>query len=804
MKNYTSVLNQLESAGLDLSRTMPPGNGGLLIGYHKPVRTRMIEGDREYRGWYSLHEVPAKEGGTLIIGTYGVWRGNDNGAQKILIDRKAFDPAQAAANKAKIAQDIKAAAATREAIALDAAHRAAKVWREYRPGGGQSEYLARKCVQAHGMRWSNTEPGTCAIPIRDGKGKVWGLQILRGKNRRPGLLEKEYFPRGLAKQGHYHQIGTIGDSVIIAEGYATAATIHECTGLPVVVAFDAGNLKPVAESIRKSYKRVRILLAADDDYLTEGNPGCKAAKEAALAVDGDWCKPIFTVDRQNKKLTDFNDLYMLEGPQAVQNSIQAAVARLPSSARSALLAAAAATQGGGDGGDAKKTGTYPEARSILSVEEIVERYIWIDATKSGIVWDGWKRDLCDFGKVTDQLPARVRRDDIKDHPLWQSRACHIEHVGFDPSGNDPEVRLNTWWGWPMQPAPGECSGILDHLWWLTSEETNPDVHRQSYDYLLWWMAYPLQHPGAKHTAAVIMHGPQGTGKSIIFQRVLAKIYGRGKLPKFNYSVILDQKALQDNFNATWENKLFVLTEEAVTSSDKWQLKNELKELVTGEQIRIRKVFTDAYYQKNQLNLAFLSNEDQPLPLDNSDRRHLVIYTPAKRDLDYYTALLDEIDNGGIEAFYDYLMRLDLSKFRIGQTPPETEAKRRLVELSKSSELRFIDEWTAGHTEWPVTPCQTDHLYSAYKIWCHRNGEKFPRPSNYFWAPILRPENKWEKRRARIWDNTHYTGDTKQTSVQIPPSAILETHKTAQPVDKTVQQWLTDCCIQFAAVIEGYQ
>ena len=440
----------------------------------------------------------------------------------------------------------------------------------------------------------------------------------------------------------------------------------------------------------------------------------------------------------------------------------------------------------------------------MSVDELVDRYIWIDSQKSGIVWDSWKRELADFGKVTDQLPARTRRDDVKDHYLWQSRACHIEHIGFDPSEKDPDVRLNSWWGWPMQPKSGECSLIMDHLWWLTGEERNEDVRRAAYDYLIWWMAYPLQRPGAKHTSAIIMHGPQGTGKSIIFQQVLAKIYGRGKLPKFNYSVILDQKALQDNFNATWENKLFVLTEEAVTSSDKWQLKNELKELVTGEQIRIRKVFTDAYYQKNQLNMAFLSNEDQPLPLDNSDRRHFVIYTPAKREQGYYDALREEIMDGGIEAFYDYLMNVDLTRFKVGQTPPETEAKRRLVDLSKSSELRFMDAWTNGETEWPVQPCKTDHLYAAYVIWCRRNGEKFPRPSNYFWAPIMRPENQWTKARPMLWENMHYDGQRRQASVQIPPQRILEQHAQAKPADKTESQWLTDCCIAFEELLKGQQ
>ena len=159
-------------------------------------------------------------------------------------------------------------------------------------------------MRAYGVRWHPSENGTFAIPIRDAAGKVWGLQILRGKHRRPGQLERNISRAAWPNKGHYHQIGTITDVVLIAEGYATAATLAEHTGLPVVVAFDAGNLKPVAEAIRKAHKHARILICADDDYLTEKetgtNPGCKAAKEAANAVDGGWVKPIFTVDRQGK------------------------------------------------------------------------------------------------------------------------------------------------------------------------------------------------------------------------------------------------------------------------------------------------------------------------------------------------------------------------------------------------------------------------------------------------------------------------------------------------------------------------
>ena len=74
--NYDDVISQLTGFGLILT-------DGLQIGTTRPVRCRVRDGGRERRGWYWLHEIPAREGGTLIVGSYGIWQGNDNGATKV-------------------------------------------------------------------------------------------------------------------------------------------------------------------------------------------------------------------------------------------------------------------------------------------------------------------------------------------------------------------------------------------------------------------------------------------------------------------------------------------------------------------------------------------------------------------------------------------------------------------------------------------------------------------------------------------------------------------------------------------------
>ena len=147
------------------------------------------------------------------------------------------------------------------------------------------------------------------IPLRDTAGKLHSLQTITpdGEKRFKGRMK-----------GCYHAMGgkpTV--CLVIAEGYATGASIHEATGWPVAVAFNAGNVGPVAAALHKAYPALTLVMAADDDHLTPGNPGMAAARQAALAVGGFVVVPQFPAGRP-PKATDFNDLAALAGLGAVR------------------------------------------------------------------------------------------------------------------------------------------------------------------------------------------------------------------------------------------------------------------------------------------------------------------------------------------------------------------------------------------------------------------------------------------------------------------------------------------------------
>jgi len=145
-------------------------------------------------------------------------------------------------------------------------------------------------------------------PLYDISGKLWNLQIIRedGSKR---------FLKGGKKKGCFFQIGKVNGKLYIAEGFSTAATVHMHVdrGAAVFVAFDAGNLKPVALELRKRYPHTKFIIAADNDCWKEHNTGLIKGREAAAAVNGELIYPTFENVDTSSKPTDFNDLYCLGG-----------------------------------------------------------------------------------------------------------------------------------------------------------------------------------------------------------------------------------------------------------------------------------------------------------------------------------------------------------------------------------------------------------------------------------------------------------------------------------------------------------
>ena len=218
-----------------------------------------------------------------------------------------------------------------------AATRAAEIWKAATPAQGDHKYLVRKRVRTHGLRLYRGSlvvkgmpcDGSLIVPACDGSDAIHTLQFIHpekrdGDNHEKRRCDNKRFLPGGDYRGRYFNIGTMeGNSTLcLCEGYATGASIHEATGNPVAVAFNAGNLLPVAQSLRARFPNSRLILCADDDTAIDGNPGRTKAIEAARAVGGGLVAvPDFGPDRP-EGATDFNDLRQHRGPEAVAECIR--------------------------------------------------------------------------------------------------------------------------------------------------------------------------------------------------------------------------------------------------------------------------------------------------------------------------------------------------------------------------------------------------------------------------------------------------------------------------------------------------
>lgn len=707
--NYDDVLGQLTAAGLRVDY--------LNIG--RLTRCK-VEGDREKRGWYHLHEMRLDNGDELIVGSYGVWQGTSSNATKVELRKAELSAEQRDAMRKRLAEDRKRAELARQAEAEKAAERARKAWAACSEAG-HIDYLDRKGVGAHGVRFS--PQGAMVVPMLDATGRIHGLQIIRGSQAAKGRkLNKEFWPAGLAVKGHFHQIGLPQPHgvLLLTEGYATGASLYEATGMPVAIAFSANNLAPVAEALAKRYKGLRVLVCADDDKFSAGNPGITAASTAALAVGGEWVAPVFAdeaarqaaFDGNGTKISDFNDLHAAEGLHVVRNQVAARLTALNWHAAPKRVTTAA----GGEGGAAHPASNTPAPlRPVDSLDELLERFSLVYG-QGGTVFDHHQHRLVALSDMRDLCLAREIHRDWMEHP--DRHIVAVENVGFDPACTDPEIQCNLWAGWPTTPKAGNCEHLLDLLRYMCSNDDNPE---RLYQWAIRWLAYPIQHPGAKMKTTIVVHGPQGTGKNQFFEAYMA-IFGR-------YGRVIDQSAIEDKFNDWASRKLFLIADEVVARSDLYHIKNKLKAFITGDWIRINPKGMSAYDERNHVNMVFLSNEAQPVVLEEDDRRHAVIYTPEKLSPDFYAGVRAEIANGGIEALHHYLAHLDLGDFDAGTLPPATRAKQTLVALSMDSPQRFVHAMRAGDVEgFPaegkpalLLPARSQDVFDLYVEWCRRQG-----------------------------------------------------------------------------------
>lgn len=311
---------------------MPPNDRGLWLKVGMALKVELGDtGFDLFDSWsqnaenYDLAAVKSswksfKTGGKISIGTL-IFEATQRGFKlKDHAPAASITAEEAARIKQEREQRLAADQAEIERKQAAAASIAVTAW-DKASEGGQSAYLEKKRISGHGVRFAGNKAGAVLlVPVRDDSGKLWNIQRVFANG------DKRFYTGGRVS-GCFHALGDLAasDWLLIAEGYATGATLFEATGYAVAVAFSESNIKHIAAIMRARYPDKHILICADDDSQTEQktgkNPGIVAATEAAKTTKAAWCRPLSL----NKEVNDFNDLMQLSGIEEVKKQIGASV-----------------------------------------------------------------------------------------------------------------------------------------------------------------------------------------------------------------------------------------------------------------------------------------------------------------------------------------------------------------------------------------------------------------------------------------------------------------------------------------------
>ncbi|MEI8363386.1 MAG: DUF5906 domain-containing protein [Betaproteobacteria bacterium] len=351
----------------------------------------------------------------------------------------------------------------------------------------------------------------------------------------------------------------------------------------------------------------------------------------------------------------------------------------------------------------------------------------------------------DFVKV-DALHSEYANTKIKmrvgDNEKWQThsqlwfqsaeRRTHSD-VDFIPGGAAIiNNKINLWEGWGATPAVGDITPWTDFLDLLFASD--PDARK----WIEQWLAYPLQHPGAKLTTAVVLWSiKQGVGKSMLGETI-GKIYGR-------HFRTITAVELHSSFNAWMRDSQFVLGEEN-SSSDQRADANRLKSLITGNTVTINEKFQPMLELPNCANFLFTSNHPDAFHLEDGDRRFFVWEINANRmPNEFYEDFIDWRDNrGGLNSLMDHLQKLDMTDFEPKGNAPKTEAKTEMIHHSKSDMERWIND--ALEDDAAVEAVFGKQVVTLDEVTATYNRERHARTTTTAVSKALRRQNTYATRR----------------------------------------------------------
>lgn len=330
-------------------------------------------------------------------------------------------------------------------------------------------------------------------------------------------------------------------------------------------------------------------------------------------------------------------------------------------------------------------------------KEICRRYVFVKDINA--FWDRETRHLYKLEAIrhahwsemppTDKgVPTDPQDVLIKGQHVGGDKGCvdKVDRIGFLP-GETAEIfdedggkSLNIWIKPDILPIKGDVTPFLDHIKYLVDQE------QFAADYLLDYFAHLIQFPEKKIKSTILMIGQPGIGKSFISETILTPLLGSQN------TTSVETQELDSQFNDYMDGVQLVTVHELMTIDSRPTM-NKLKSYITDQWLRINRKNIPAYKYRNRTNFLLFSNFEDAARIEKSDRRYFVWISKAeRREPAYYTGLAHWFDReGGANHTLAYLQSRDLSAFDANAAPPDTAAKRRIIEDSRSPVLAYLQE-----------------------------------------------------------------------------------------------------------------
>jgi len=296
----TAFTKHCEAQGLLIKDLIPDGQ------IHRVAHISSKKGAVD--GWYILHT-----GGKIPVGVCGCWKEPSFESKWVADIGRSMSFSERLEHDKWVGEFKAKREADRVASQQVAAEKAEDEVSTYADASADHPYLVRKRIEPHGIKIDRA--GRLVVPVIDNQGEILSYQTIDAEGNKR-------FLKGGKIEGGFYELRGNRKVIFIGEGFATCASIHQATGFTTLVAFDCGNLAKVAKSAKEMFLGSRIVICADNDQFTEGNPGITKGKAAAGLVFGEIVYPIFNESELASKPTDFNDLHTLQGIEAVKEQIE--------------------------------------------------------------------------------------------------------------------------------------------------------------------------------------------------------------------------------------------------------------------------------------------------------------------------------------------------------------------------------------------------------------------------------------------------------------------------------------------------